>query len=62
MDSQHPTGGIDRFRIVAALLIVAIHIPPLTGVPDFILSHVLARVAVPFFLMTTGYFVLPGYL
>lgn len=45
--------GVDYFRLVAALLIVAIHTSPLatyneTG--DFILTRIVARVAVPFFL------------
>lgn len=53
---------IDAFRVAAALLIVAIHTSPLmifSETADFILTRVIARVAVPFFLMVTGYFVLP---
>ncbi|MCB6366580.1 serine racemase VanT catalytic subunit [Intestinibacillus massiliensis] len=57
--------GIDRFRLVAALLVVAVHVGPLGSANptlDMAVSRVLARVAVPFFLMVTGYFVLgqPG--
>lgn len=55
-------GGIDGFRIVAALLIVAIHTGPLasyTEIGDFLLTRVVARVAVPFFLMATGFFLIP---
>ena len=51
--------ALDRFRLVAAVLVVAIHTSPLTtwsAVGDFWLTRVLGRVAVPFFLMTTGYF------
>lgn len=51
--------GLDDFRLVAALLVVAIHTSPLlswsvTG--DFILTRVIGRVAVPFFLIVSGYF------
>ena len=54
-------GGLDRFRLIAAVLVIAIHTSPLlsfweTG--DFFLTRVLARVAVPFFLMVTGQFLL----
>ena len=52
-------GGIDYFRIIAALLIVAIHTSPLasiSNIADFILTRVIARVAVPFFFMTSGFF------
>lgn len=55
-------GGIDAFRLVAALLIVCIHTSPLACVSqdaDFLLTHMLARIAVPFFLMASGFFVLP---
>lgn len=57
--------GIDYFRIIAALLVVAIHTSPLTsvdGTADFILTRVIARVAVPFFFMASGFFLLPGYM
>ncbi len=60
---NHPqTGGIDLFRIPAALLVVSIHTSPLGsfgGEADFILTRILARTAVPFFFMATGYFLLP---
>ena len=56
-------GGLDRFRLIAAFLIVAIHTSPLASVNgelDFLAVRVAARVAVPFFLMVTGYFWLQG--
>lgn len=60
---NHPqTGGIDLFRIPAALLVVSIHTSPLGsfgGEADFILTRILARIAVPYFFMATGYFLLP---
>ena len=51
--------GIDYFRVVAALLVIAIHTSPLAGLnetADFVLTRVIARVAVPFFLMASGFF------
>lgn len=54
---------IDLFRLVAALLVVINHTSPLADVSataDFWVTRVLARVAVPFFLMTTGYFLFRG--
>ena len=54
--------SLDCFKIVAALLVVAIHISPLSSLnetADFVLTRIWARTAVPFFLMVTGFFVLP---
>ena len=54
--------AIDPFRMAAAFLIIAIHTAPLSSfseTADFFFSYCFARIAVPFFLMTTGYFVLP---
>ena len=56
-------GKIDDFKWLAAFLVAAIHTSPLESVnatADFILTRVLARVAVPFFMMVTGFFVLYG--
>ncbi|EPR13375.1 serine racemase VanT catalytic subunit [Ruminiclostridium papyrosolvens] len=55
--------GIDKFRMVAAIMIIAIHTSPLVSVSqeaDFVVTRILARVAVPFFFMCTGYFLIPG--
>lgn len=55
--------GLDDFKWIAAALVVAIHTSPLESInetADFLLTRVLARLAVPFFLMVTGYFVLYG--
>lgn len=57
--------GLDFFRIIAALFVVAIHISPLASFSanaDFIFTRIIARCAVPFFLMVTGYFILPQYI
>ena len=56
--------GIDCFRLIAALLIIAIHTSPLASfneTGDFILTRVIARVAVPFFFMTSGFFLISKY-
>ena len=56
--------GIDIFRFFAALLVVSIHTSPLicfSETANFILTRVIARVAVPFFLMTSGFFVVSRY-
>lgn len=56
--------GIDWFRLAAALLIIAIHTSPLatySEIGDFILTRVIARTAVPFFFMTSGFFLISRY-
>lgn len=56
--------GIDFFRLVAALLIITIHTSPLASfgeTGDFVLTRVAARVAVPFFFMTSGFFLISRY-
>ncbi|MCD2493590.1 serine racemase VanT catalytic subunit [Lacrimispora sp. NSJ-141] len=63
MKGEKAYSGIDGFRIAAALLVAAIHISPLAawnGTGDFILTRVVARVAVPFFFMTSGFFLAKG--
>ena len=64
MDHRKEYTGIEYFRIVAALLVIAIHTSPLSsvsGTGDFILTRVAARTAVPFFFMTSGYFLISRY-
>lgn len=60
MRTKENYGWLDSFRLPAALLVIAIHTSPLgsfsTGA-DFFLTRILARVAVPFFFMVTGQFV-----
>lgn len=51
---------LDRFRLLAALLVIAIHTSPLESISaegDFFMTRILARIAVPFFFMVTGQFV-----
>ena len=50
-------GGLDRYRLIAAFLVIAIHTSPLLSVnenADFFLTRIFARMAVPLFLMITG--------
>ena len=56
--------GIDFFRLIAALLVITIHTSPLASsseTGDFVLTRVAARVAVPFFFMTSGFFLISRY-
>lgn len=55
--------ALDRFRLMAALMVVCIHTSPLdsiTPLGDFVLTRVFCRVAVPFFLMVSGHFLAAG--
>lgn len=56
--------GIDMFRLLAALLVVAVHTSPLYSInpfADFLLTRILARLAVPFFFATSGFFLVKRY-
>lgn len=58
-------GALDVFRLIAALLVIAIHTSPLKFINsdlDFFLTRIVARIAVPFFFTVTGQFVLGGIL
>lgn len=60
MHTKDNFGWLDCFRLAAALLVIAIHTSPLgafSSEGDFFLTRVLARIAVPFFFMVTGQFV-----
>lgn len=51
-------GGIDCFRFMAAILVIAIHTSPLISLnvtANFVFTSIIGRVAVPFFLMSTGF-------
>lgn len=63
MNKRKAYTGIDYFRFLAALLVVAIHTSPLlsySAMGDFVLTRILARVAVPFFFLTSGFFLFSG--
>jgi len=60
--TRREIGGLDWFRPLAALLVVAIHTGPLLSCcpsANYILTDILARVAVPFFFTVSGYFLVP---
>ncbi|MEA4831363.1 MAG: serine racemase VanT catalytic subunit [Oscillospiraceae bacterium] len=64
MTGKRDYSGLDSFRLIAAFLVIAIHTSPLSSIDmnaDFFLTRILARLAVPFFLMITGQFVLSEY-
>lgn len=53
------SGALDAFRVLAVFLVIANHTSPLLSIheeADFILTRIVSRVAVPFFLMVSGYF------
>lgn len=59
MKTKRTFAALDLFRLAAALLVITIHTSPLASFSpeaDFWLTRVFARLAVPFFFMTTGYF------
>ncbi len=50
---------IDKMRVIAAILVAAIHISPFILISentDFFITRIIARLAVPFFFMTSGFF------
>lgn len=64
MNKNKTYTGIDLFRLIAALLVIAIHTSPLSSLnetADFILTRIFARIAVPFFFVTSGYFLITQY-
>ncbi len=64
MNDRKAYTGIDYFRFAAALLVAAIHTSPLASsseTADFFLTRIAARVAVPFFLMASGFFLISQY-
>ena len=64
MNRNKEYAGVDYFKLIAAFLVIAIHTSPLatyseTG--DFVLTRIIARVAVPFYFMVSGYFLISRY-
>jgi len=54
-------GGLDGFRMIAAILVITNHTSPLLSYDafaDFALTRIVSRLTVPFFFMCTGYFFL----
>ncbi len=66
--------GLDIFRTIAAFMVIAIHTAPFSvwsetapfsvwsESADFVISYCVCRIAVPFFLMVTGYFTIAPYI
>lgn len=52
--------GIDAIRFVMAYLVVLLHSMPIQPGTEFTLISILCRAAVPFFLITSGYFISPS--
>jgi len=51
---------IDVFKLIASFLVLIIHFRPfgqMNGNLDFASAQIISRVAVPFFLITAGYFI-----
>lgn len=54
--------NFDNCRFIASLLVVAIHIYPFASLNeefDFLFTHTFCRIAVPLFIMITGYYLIP---
>lgn len=61
MENKKAYTGIDIFRIIAAILVIANHTSPLLDLTEsgnFVLTSVFARLSVPFFFMTSGFFLI----
>ena len=64
MLQKQKSGGLDIFRIIAALLVISIHTSPFSDISenlDFFVTRIVARVAVPFFFMVTGQYILSDF-
>lgn len=64
MERNKSYTGIDVFRFISALLVIAIHTSPLISfneMADFIMTRIFSRIAVPFFFTTSGYFLITRY-
>lgn len=64
MNNKRAYAGIDYFRLIAAVLVMTIHTSPLltySETADFVLTRIIARIAVPFFFMTSGFFLITRY-
>ena len=63
MNTKHYT-GIDFFRIIACIFVIAIHTAPLYQINkdiDLLFTRGLCRLAVPFFFVTSGFFLIRKY-
>lgn len=46
---------IDIMKFISAMLVITIHSNPLTGICGYVLGGIIARIAVPFFFISSGY-------
>lgn len=56
---RKPCFCVDLFKFICAFLVVSIHIPPFTTcnvLLDYVWNHCITRVAVPFYFISSGYF------
>ena len=59
MTENEKSGAFDWFRLIAAVLVISIHTSPLETISpnaDIFLTRIIARTAVPFFFMVTGFY------
>ncbi len=59
MTENEKSGMFDLFRLIAAILVISIHTSPLETInpyADIFLTRIIARTAVPFFFMVTGFY------
>ena len=60
MNLKNRQPAIDIFKMIASILVVAIHTQPFLQINetlDFIIVQYISRVAVPFFIISTGFFI-----
>lgn len=65
LQEENRSISIDIARVIAAVLVIAIHTHPFSGINvniDFYISNALARMAIPFFFITSGYFFYDKYI
>lgn len=53
--------SIDITKFICSLLVIIIHTRPFTGTLGYLLTNGVARIAVPFFFLASGYFFYEGY-
>ncbi len=59
MSTRNNYGALDYFKVLAAFLVVMVHTDPLLSYSiygNLILTRIIARIAVPFFFIVTGFF------
>ena len=65
MEEKRKFPGVERFLLIATVLIIAMHTAPFSSVNrslDFVLVRIVARIAIPICFMLIGYFIANGYI